>query len=103
VKKKRVLLLKHPESKHPKEFVGLCCGLLDKEEIKSIWSISLFLCYHLFSFTETKAVEYTAVMVKKSERTVLRWRTGLIDNNGVLLNRSRDVTNEVTYCGRMRN
>ena len=57
---------------------------LDKEELKSI---SLFLCYHLvhmFSFTETKAAEYAAAMVKKSERTVRRWRAGLIDNNGVL-------------------
>ena len=38
----------------------------------------------MFSFTETKAAEYTAAMVKKSERTVRRWRSGLIDNNGIL-------------------
>ena len=57
---------------------------VDKDEIKSI---SLFLCYHLvsmFSFTETKAAEYTAAMLKKNERTVRRWRSGLIDNDGVL-------------------
>ena len=38
----------------------------------------------MFSFTETKAAEYAATMVKKNERTVRRWRSGLIDNNGVL-------------------
>ena len=57
---------------------------LDKDEIKSV---SLFLCcqlVHMFSFTETKAAEYAATMVKKSDRTVRRWRSGLIDNDGVL-------------------
>ena len=57
---------------------------LDKNEIKSI---SLFLCYHFvhaFSFTETKAAEYAASMMKKSDRTVRRWRNALIDD-GVLL------------------
>ena len=39
----------------------------------------------LFSFTETKAAEYVASMVKKSEQTVQRWRSGLIDNDGFLL------------------
>ena len=44
--------------------------ILDKDEIKSV---SLFLCYHFvhaFSFTETKAAEYVASMMKKSDRTV---------------------------------
>ena len=57
---------------------------LDKDEIKSV---SLFLCYHFvhaFSFTETKAAEYAASMMKKSDRTVRRWRSALIDNDGVL-------------------
>ena len=43
---------------------------LDKNEIKSI---SSFLCYHFmhaFFFTETKATEYSASMVKNSDRTV---------------------------------
>ena len=56
----------------------------DKDKIKSI---SLFLCYHFmraFSFTETKAAEYAASMTKKSDRTVRRWRSALINNNGVL-------------------
>ena len=54
-----------------------------KNEIKSI---SLFLCYHFvhaFSFTETKAAEYAASMMKKSDRTARRWRSALIDD-GVL-------------------
>ena len=57
---------------------------LDKDEIKSI---SLFLCYHFvhaFSFTETKAAEYAASMMKRSDRTARRWRSALIDD-GVLL------------------
>ena len=39
---------------------------------------------HAFSFTETKAAEYAASMMKKSDRTVRRWRSALIDNDGVL-------------------
>ena len=57
---------------------------LDKEEIKSL---SLFLCHHLvdlLSFTETKAAEYAAIMVKRSDCTVRRWRTGLIENGRIL-------------------
>ena len=57
---------------------------LDKDEIKSI---SLFLCYHFmhaFSFTETKLAECGTSMVKKSNRTVRRWRSALINNDGVL-------------------
>ena len=56
---------------------------LDKDEIKSI---TLFLFYHCacISFTETKAAEYAASMMKKSDQTVRRWRSALIDNDGVL-------------------
>ena len=57
---------------------------LDKDDIISI---SFFLCcqlVHMFSFTETKAAVYAAAMVKRSDRTVRRWRSGLIDNDGVL-------------------
>ena len=49
---------------------------------------------HSFSFTETKAAgcaasmvkksDQTASMVKKSDRTVRRWRSALINNDGVL-------------------
>ena len=57
---------------------------LGKEDIKSV---SLFLCYHLvhmFSFTETRATEHAATMVKKCSRTVRRWRSEVIGNDGVL-------------------
>ena len=49
--------------------------------------VVMFLCYHLvsmFSFTETKAAEYAALMLNKSDQTVRRWRSGLIENDGVL-------------------
>ena len=65
------------------DFVEEWLETLDKNEIKSI---SLFLCYHFvhaFSFTETKAAEYAAYMMKKSDRTARRWRSALIDD-GVL-------------------
>ena len=38
---------------------------------------------HAFSFIETKAAEYAASMMKKSDRTARRWRSTLIDD-GVL-------------------
>ena len=66
------------------KFVDNWLDTLDKEEIKSV---SLFLCYHLvhmFSFTETKAAEHAATMVKKSDRSVWQWRKDVIDNDGVL-------------------
>ena len=37
-----------------------------------------------FSFTGTKVAECAASMVKKSDRTVRRWRSALINNDGVL-------------------
>ena len=67
-----------------KDFAEDCLEILDKDEIKSI---SLLLCYHFmhaFSFTETKAAECAASMVKKSDQTVRRWRSALINNDGVL-------------------
>ena len=39
---------------------------------------------HAFSLPETKAAEYAASMMKKSDWTVRRWRSALIDNDGVL-------------------
>ena len=38
---------------------------------------------HAFSFIETKAAEYAATMMKKSDWTARRWRCALIDD-GVL-------------------
>ena len=66
------------------KFVEDWLETLDKQEIQSV---SLFLCYHLvhmFSFTETKAAEHAATMVKKSDRAVREWRKNVIDNDGVL-------------------
>ena len=63
-------------------FVDEWLQVLGKDEIKSI---AMFLCFHLvtfFSLTETKAAEYAATMLKKSDRTVRRWRSALIDNDG---------------------
>ena len=65
------------------DFVEEWLETMDKYEIKSI---SLFLCYHFvhaFSFTETKAAESAASMMKQSDRTARRWRSALIDD-GVL-------------------
>ena len=39
---------------------------------------------HMFSFMETNAAEYAAAMVKKSDRTVCRWRSSVIENDGIL-------------------
>ena len=52
------------------KFVEEWLETLDREEVKSL---SCFLCYRLecmFFFTQTKAAEYAAAMVKKNERTV---------------------------------
>ena len=73
---------------------------LDKEETKSV---SLFLCYqlvHMFSFTETKAAEYAAAMVKK------QCGDGGVDWSTMMEffpNLSRDIINELVYFARMRN
>ena len=38
----------------------------------------------MFSFTETRATEHAATMVKRCSRTVRRWRSEVIGNDGVL-------------------
>ena len=66
------------------KFVKEWLQIVDKEDMKNM---AMFLCFQLvklFGFTETKAAEYTATMINKSERTVRRWRSGLIENDGVL-------------------
>ena len=65
------------------KFVDEWLQVLGKEELKSV---AMFLCYHLvglFSFTDTKAAEYAALMLGKSDRTVRRWRSGVVENDGV--------------------
>ena len=57
---------------------------LDRDDTKSL---ALFLSYQLvdvFSFSKTNAAEYAAAMVHKTDRTVRQWRSGVIENNGVL-------------------
>ncbi len=65
-----------------KKFVEEWLQAMGKDDVKSI---AIFLCYQLvdmFSFTETKAAEYAAQMINRSDRTVRRWSTSLIENNG---------------------
>ena len=64
------------------KFVEEWLQVLDKEDMKSV---AVVLCYHLVGmfFTETKAAEYAAQMLQKSDRTVRRWRSLLIGNDGV--------------------
>ena len=52
----------------------------------------------MFSFTETKAAEYVASMVKRSEQTVQRQRSGVME----YFNRKLRM-NKVVYSGRMKN
>ena len=50
-------------------------------------SLSIFLCHQLvskLSFTESKAAEYAAAMVGKTDRTIRQWKLDLIANDGVL-------------------
>jgi len=57
--------------------------VLGKDDLKSV---AMVLCYHLvstFSFTETKTADFTAQINNKSDRTVRRWRSSLIENDGV--------------------
>ena len=44
---------------------------------------------HAFSFTETEAAEYAASMMEKSDQTMRRWRSALIDKDRVLPNWSK--------------
>ena len=65
-----------------RKFVEEWLQVLGKDDMKSV---AIFLCYRLvsiFPFTETKAAEYAAQMI--NHRTVRRWRSSLIENDGVL-------------------
>ena len=57
---------------------------LDKDDTRSL---ALFLSYqlvHMFSFTETNAALYAAATVNKSDRTVRRWRSAVMENDGAI-------------------
>ena len=50
-------------------------------------SLAMFLSYQLvdvFSFTKTNAAQHAAAMVQNNDQTVCQWRSGVIENNGVL-------------------
>ena len=56
---------------------------LDREDTISL---SLFLTYHfsnLMNFTSTKAAEYAAIMIGKSDRTVRQWRADFHDHKEI--------------------
>ena len=49
-------------------------------------SLSLFLTFHLaqlLNFTSTKAAEYAAIMVGKSDRTIRQWRADFEVNKAI--------------------
>ena len=67
-----------------KDFSDQWVMTLDHEDKKSL---AIFLCHNLvtvFTFTETHAAEYAAKMVYKSDRTVRKWHSDLVSNNGIL-------------------
>ena len=49
--------------------------------IRSLW-LCFFAILKEFAFTETRAAETTGKIIKKSDKTVWRWRTDLITNKG---------------------
>lgn len=53
-------------------------------------SLGLFLTYNLqytLNFTSTKACEYAAIMMGRSERTIRQWRSDFLDNAEILENK----------------
>ena len=80
--------ISEPHKGDPHELLGKFSNewleALDRDDTKCL---ALFLSYelvHMLSFTETNAAEYAAAMVKKSDRTVRRWRSSVIENDGIL-------------------
>ena len=63
------------------EFVEEWVQTLDQEDK----GLAMLLCSTLvneLSFTETRAVEFAARIIHKSDRSVRQWCTDLISNNG---------------------
>jgi hypothetical protein len=80
--------ISEPHKGDPHELLGKFSNewleALDRDDTKCL---ALFLSYelvHMLSFTETNAAEYAAAMVKKSARTVRRWQSSAIENDGIL-------------------
>ena len=66
------------------QFCEDCLYSLDRDDLRSL---SIFLCHQLvsnLSFTGSKAAEYAAAMVGKTNRTIRQWQLDLIANDGVL-------------------
>ena len=55
---------------------------LDHEDRKSVGMLLCLVLVKELSFTETRAAELAANVIKKSDKTVRRWRTDLIANGG---------------------
>ena len=55
---------------------------LDHEDRKSVGMLLCLVLVKELFFTETRAAELAAKVIKKSDKTVRRWRTVLIANGG---------------------
>ena len=64
------------------EFVMSWVEGLDHEDKNSLAMLLCFVLVNELSFTETRAAELTAKVIKKNEKTVRRWRTDLVTNGG---------------------
>ena len=83
------------------EYVESWVQSLDHEDRKSV---SMLLCLVLvkeLSFTETRAAELAANVLKKNDKTVHRWRTDLIANGGFFAE-SKDSTKGPECCGQTK-
>ncbi len=63
------------------------CISLDRDDRISL---GLFLCYnlqHTLNFTATKASEYAAMMMGRSDRTVWKWRADFFEHGEILGNK----------------
>jgi len=76
------------ESRDPHEILGQFVEdwvlTLDRNDKKSL---AMFMCHLMvtqFQFTETRAAEFTAELIHKSDRTVCQWHTDLVSNDGVM-------------------
>ena len=64
---------------HVEEWV---CSL-DRDDTISLGLFVAFHLEHMLSFTATKAAEYAAIMLGKSERTVRQWRSDFMENGEI--------------------
>ena len=64
------------------EFVQDWVTTLDRDDKKSLAMLLCFIFVNEFSFTETRAAETAGKIINKNDKTIRRWRTDLIANNG---------------------